>query len=131
MLLDITRTYSWTQAANPQNGQLLFRGHGIYLDIGGSTFLEFFPTGKEGQSMHAGTVQHLSLLVKNVDEAYKKALAFGGKKNVTTNPSFWNGTPTTIQLNGNPVIQERIAYIEGPNGEAIELYQLLEPIPIK
>ena len=81
--------------------------------------------------MKSGTVQHLSLLVNNVDEAYKKALQFGAVKNVTTSPSFWDGTPTTIELNGNPALKERIAYIEGPNGEAIELYELLTPIPVK
>lgn len=126
-----TKTYTWTQAENPQNGKLLFQGQGIYLDIGGNTYLEFFPTGKKGQSMKSGTITHLSLLVSNVDETYKKALQFGANKNVTTSPSFWNGRPTTIILNGNPALKERIAYIEGLNGEAIELYELQTPIPIK
>lgn len=126
-----TKTYTWTKAENSQNGKLLFRGQGVYLDIGGNTYLEFFPTGKKGQSMKSGTIAHFSLLVSNVDDTYKKALRSGANKNVTTSPSFWDGTPTTIILNGNPALKERIAYIEGLNGEAIELYELQTPIPAK
>ena len=45
--------------------------------------------------MTSSTVFHFALLVKSIDETYKKALQFGAKK---FGFPGWDGTPTSVNM---------------------------------
>ena len=123
--------YEFSQTTNAQTKQTVYKGRGVYLDLGGKTYIELFPSGKPGQSMTNSAVVHFALLVKDVDEVYKKALQSGAKKYGFTEPTTWDGSPTTVTINGEPPLKEKVAFVEGLNGEVIEIYELLTPVPTK
>jgi len=122
------KRYEYTQSTNAENGEITYNGRAVFLDLGGETYIELFPFGKKGISMTSSTVFHFALLVNSVDETYKKALQFGAKK---FGFPGWEGTPTTVNMKGEPPLKERIAFVEGLNGEIIELYELLTPVTTK
>jgi glyoxylase I family protein len=96
----------------------------VFLDAGDGRYVEVFSATStvvsEGRRRRAdeepteGALLHFCLRVADTDAAYAQALAAGGKPRME---------PVTRRLSDNPLVEMRIAFISGPNGEAIEFAQ--------
>jgi glyoxylase I family protein len=91
----------------------------VFLDAGDGPFVEVISrTSKimsEGwwrRPNGEGAILHFCLRVVNVDKSYARALAAGAKSRME---------PITRRLSVDPLVEARIAFVTGPNGEAIEL----------
>jgi catechol 2,3-dioxygenase-like lactoylglutathione lyase family enzyme len=135
--LGLVETYRWTEVTSAE-GLTTYRGRALYLALGGHTYLELFAAhpadpapGESGETppraAPGGPVHHIALVVPDVDEAYRKCLAAGGRAFPVDS---WNAAPTTVRLNGEPQMTIRIAFVEGPSGEVIELYEQYSPVPV-
>jgi glyoxylase I family protein len=92
-----------------------------FLDAGDGRFIEVFGDGSTVQSegrrrfpnedRTEGAVLHFCLRVADVEASYAKALAAGAQSRVA---------PRTGQLGTDPLVEVRIAFVTGPNGEVIE-----------
>jgi glyoxylase I family protein len=92
-----------------------------FLDAGDGRFIEVFGQGStvqaEGRRRFPnedpteGAVLHFCLRVADVEAAYASALAAGAQSRVA---------PRTAQLGTDPLVEVRIAFVTGPNGEVIE-----------
>lgn len=124
--LGFSRTYEWTQSSSPTcPHQVIFKGRALYIELNGETYLELFPGGRDDVDSSAGPIQHIALVVPDVDEAYRSCLAAGG---TTFTFEDWSGEPMTVELNGDPALQLRVAFVKGPSGELIELYEQHGPV---
>ena len=95
-----------------------------FLDAGDGRFVEVFGQGStvqaEGRRRRPdeerteGALLHFCLRVADTDAAYAKALAAGAASRVA---------PGTRRLSEDPLVEVRIAFITGPNGEVIEFMQ--------
>ena len=91
-----------------------------FLDTGDGRFIEVFGDGSTVQSEGRrrfpneepteGAVLHFCLRVADVEASYAKALAAGARSRVA---------PRTGQLGTDPLVEVRIAFVTGPNGEVI------------
>ena len=69
-------------------------------------------------------MNHLALCVADVDAAYARALAAGAVPFEVPIPSeHWDGAPLDVIMSGNRPEPMRMAFLQGPSGELIELYQ--------
>jgi glyoxylase I family protein len=95
-----------------------------FLDAGDGRFVEVFGQGSTVQSegrrrqpheeRTEGAMLHFCLRVVDVDASYERALAAGAQSRIA---------PRTGRLGEDPVVEVRIAFVTGPNGEVIELLQ--------
>jgi len=95
-----------------------------FLDAGDGRFVEVFGQGStvqaEGRRREAheerteGALLHFCLKVVDTDASYARALAAGAASRVE---------PVTRRLSEDPLVEVRIAFITGPNGEVIEFMQ--------
>jgi glyoxylase I family protein len=95
-----------------------------FLDAGDGRFVEIFghtsTVQSEGRRRRPdedrteGALLHFCLRVADTDAAYARAIACGANPRVE---------PVSRQLSANPLVQVRIAFITGPNGEVIEFMQ--------
>jgi catechol 2,3-dioxygenase-like lactoylglutathione lyase family enzyme len=95
-----------------------------FLDAGDGRFVEVFGPGSvvqaEGRRRRPdeepteGAVLHFCLRVADTDASYARALAAGAVSRVE---------PGTRRLSENPLVDVRIAFVVGPNGEVIEFMQ--------
>jgi catechol 2,3-dioxygenase-like lactoylglutathione lyase family enzyme len=95
-----------------------------FLDAGDGRFVEVFGEGSTVQSegrrrrpdeeATEGALLHFCLRVADADAAYARALAAGAASRVE---------PVTRRLSETPLVEVRIAFVTGPNGEVIELMQ--------
>ena len=95
-----------------------------FLDAGDGRFVEVFGPGSmvqaEGRRRQPdeerteGAVLHFCLRVANTDASYARALAAGAASRVE---------PGTRRLSEDPLVDVRIAFVVGPNGEVIEFMQ--------
>jgi catechol 2,3-dioxygenase-like lactoylglutathione lyase family enzyme len=117
--LGFERTYEWTQSATPE-GRVVYTGRGALIELGERTYLEQLP----GEPTNGtGPVHHIALLVPDVDEAYQRCLAAGAR---AFSFDGWDGAPLTVDLNGTPPARVRDAFVLGPSGELLELYESME-----
>lgn len=82
------------------------------LDTGDGSYLELFSGGREEGG--GGVLLHLALRTGDCDAAVERARAAGARI-----PE----EPTTMALEGDPPVPVRYAFVEGPDGERIELLQ--------
>ncbi|ONI84785.1 hypothetical protein ALI22I_30290 [Saccharothrix sp. ALI-22-I] len=122
--LGFSRTYEWTKTYTA-TGQTVYQGRGVYIELEGQTYLELFPGGEPGQDSSAGPIHHIGLTVSSVDESYERCLAAGG---APFGIGDWSGEPTTVTLDGDPEMLVRVAFVRGPAGELIELYEQYSPV---
>ena len=122
--LGFTRTYEWTKTFTA-DGAVVYQGRGVYVELAGQTYIELFPGGSPGRDSGEGPVQHLALTVDGIDEAYERCLATGGSAFPIGD---WGGEPTTVTINGEPEMLVRVAFVRGPAGELIELYEQYSPV---
>jgi glyoxylase I family protein len=95
-----------------------------FLDAGDGRFIELFGDGStvqsEGRRRRAneerteGAMLHFCLRVADADASYASALAAGAESRVE---------PVTRRLSEDPLVEVRIAFVTGPNGEVIEFMQ--------
>jgi catechol 2,3-dioxygenase-like lactoylglutathione lyase family enzyme len=95
-----------------------------FLDAGDGRFIEVFGQGSTVQSegrrrqpaeeRTEGALLHFCLRVADTDESYARAIAAGAASRVE---------PRTGRLGTDPVVEVRIAFVTGPNGEVIEFLQ--------
>jgi catechol 2,3-dioxygenase-like lactoylglutathione lyase family enzyme len=95
-----------------------------FLDAGDGRFVEIFghtsTVQSEGRRRRPdedrteGALLHFCLRVADTDAAYARAIACGANPRVE---------PVSRQLSADPLVQVRIAFITGPNGEVIEFMQ--------
>ncbi|MFL5281074.1 MAG: VOC family protein [Rhodopila sp.] len=95
-----------------------------FLDAGDGRFVEVFGQDSAVQSegrrrqpdeeRTEGALLHFCLRAADTPAAYAKALAAGATSRVE---------PVTRQLSQNPLVEVRIAFVTGPNGEVIEFMQ--------
>ena len=95
-----------------------------FLDAGDGRFVEVFGSGsmvqaegprrQPGQEPTEGAVLHFCLRVADTDASYARALAAGAVSRVE---------PGTRRLSEDPLVDVRIAFVVGPNGEVIEFMQ--------
>ena len=95
-----------------------------FLDAGDGRFVEIFghtsTVQSEGRRRRPdedrteGALLHFCLRVADTDAAYARAIACGANPRVG---------PVSRQLSEDPLVQVRIAFVTGPNGEVIEFMQ--------
>ena len=95
-----------------------------FLDAGDGRYIEVFGPGSSVQSegrrrepseaRTEGALLHFCLRVADTQAAYARALAAGAQPRVA---------PRTDVLGQNPLIEVRIAFVTGPDGEVIEFMQ--------
>jgi glyoxylase I family protein len=95
-----------------------------FLDAGDGRFVEVFGDGStvqaEGRRREPneerteGALLHFCLRVADTDAAYARALSAGAASRVE---------PGTRRLSEDPLVEVRIAFVTGPNGEVIEFMQ--------
>ena len=95
-----------------------------FMDAGDGRFVEIFghtsTVQSEGRRRRPdedrteGALLHFCLRVADTDAAYARAIACGA------NPRL---EPVSRQLSADPLVQVRIAFVTGPNGEVIEFMQ--------
>ena len=95
-----------------------------FLDAGDGRFVEVFGDGSTVQSEGRrrfpneepteGALLHFCLRVADTDASYARAIAAGAGSRVE---------PGTRRLSENPLVEVRIAFVTGPNGEVIEFMQ--------
>jgi catechol 2,3-dioxygenase-like lactoylglutathione lyase family enzyme len=96
----------------------------LFLDTGDGRFIELFGTAStvqaEGRRREPhedrteGALLHFCLRVADTDTAYANAIAAGAGSRVE---------PVTRRLSEDPLVEVRIAFVTGPNGEVIEFMQ--------
>ena len=95
-----------------------------FLDAGDGRYIEIFgpesSVQSEGRRRDAdeerteGALLHFCLRVADTEAAYAKALAAGAES---------RAAPRTGTLNQDPLVEVRIAFVTGPEGEVIEFLQ--------
>jgi glyoxylase I family protein len=95
-----------------------------FLDAGDGRFVEVFGAGStvqaEGRRRFPneepteGAVLHFCLRVADTDASYARAMGAGAASRVE---------PGTRRLSEDPLVEVRIAFVAGPNGEVIEFMQ--------
>ncbi len=95
-----------------------------FLDAGDGRYIEIFGPGSTVQSegrrrrpdeeRTEGALLHFCLRVANTEAAYAKALAAGAEGRLA---------PRTSTTRHDPLVEVRIAFVAGPDGEVIEFLQ--------
>lgn len=89
-------------------GQFQTDRQGCWLSLEGD-ILEVFESPARGD----GAWKHIAIACQNVDAVYQKALEHGAKAHVE---------PKNISLELEQPLRARIAFLIGPSGEQIELF---------
>lgn len=96
----------------------------VFLEAGEGRFIELHPAGDGAMSPPGFPMNHLALAVVDVDASYAQALTAGGKQfDVPIPDDEWDGTPLDVIMSGARPEPVRMAFLQGPSGELIELYQ--------
>jgi glyoxylase I family protein len=95
-----------------------------FLDAGDGRFVEVFGPGSTVQAegrrrfpnedRTEGALLHFCLKVSDTDAAYARAISAGAHARME---------PATRRLGEAPLVEVRIAFVTGPNGEVIEFMQ--------
>ena len=95
----------------------------IFLEAGQGRYIELHPAGDGAMSPPGFPMNHLALGVPDVDVAYARALAAGASSfEIPVSGEQWDGTPLDVVMSGNRPEPMRMAFLQGPSGELIELY---------
>ena len=98
-----------------------------FRDAGDGRFIEVFGQASNvqsegrrrepGEDRTEGALLHFCLRAADTDASYARALAAGATSRIE---------PVTRRLGEDPLVEVRIAFITGPNGEVIEFLQSLQ-----
>jgi len=96
----------------------------VFLDAGDGRFIELFGQGSTVQAEGRrrlpneerieGAMLHFCLKVTDTDASYARAMAAGADSRIE---------PRSVRLGEDPLVEVRIAFVTGPNGEVIEFMQ--------
>ena len=108
--------YEFAVPGRIDRAAFLDAGDGRYIEIFGpdSTVQSEGRRRNPGEERTEGALLHFCLRVADTEAAYARALAAGAESRVA---------PRTSILNQNPLVEVRIAFVTGPDGEAIEFLQ--------
>ena len=96
----------------------------VFLEAGESRYIELHPAADGEMSPPGFPMNHLALAVVDVDAAYAQALTAGGKQfDIPIPDEEWDGTPLDVIMSGARPEPMRMAFLQGPSGELIELFQ--------
>lgn len=130
--LGFRRAYQWDRSTLELPGGTFTTGaRGAYLDAGDGTLLEVLPGGRPATP--DGILFHYCVHVRDVDAAYRRALAAGATpyafhlRGPAGDTATWGGEPVTGYFNGDRRSRSRAAFVRGLNGEVIQLARDLGP----
>ena len=105
-------------------GDFPFRVASVFLEAGHGRFIELHPAGDGVMSSPGFPMNHLAIAVADVDEAYDRAISAGARAAEIPVPGeHWDGAPLDVLMAGERSAPMRMAFLQGPDGELIELYQ--------
>ncbi len=105
-------------------GRLPFGLASAFLQAGDGRYVELHPAGDGEMSPPGFPMNHLAFAVVDVDVAYERALVAGGSAfGFTIQGEAWDGSPLDVVMSGKRPEPMRMAFLQGPSGELIELYQ--------
>ncbi|MEM7775781.1 MAG: VOC family protein [Pseudomonadota bacterium] len=106
------------------SGAFAFGVASIFLEAGDGRYVELHPVGQGAMSPPGFPLNHLALGVADVDAAYARALSAGATPfDIPVPGQHWDGAPLDVIMSGDRSEPMRMAFIQGPSGELIELYQ--------
>ena len=106
------------------SGKFPFNVPSVFLQAGDGRYIELHPAGDGEMSPPGFPLNHLALAVGDVDAAYTRAIAAGGSPfGFTLRDEHWDGAPLDVVMTGRRPEPMRMAFLQGPSGELIELYQ--------
>lgn len=106
------------------SGAFAFKVASIFLEAGNGRYIELHPAGQGAMSPPGFPLNHLALGVADVDAAYARAIAAGAAPvDIPVPGEHWDGTPLDVIMTGHHPEPMRMAFLLGPSGELIELYQ--------
>ncbi len=106
------------------SGNFPFKLASVFLQAGEGRYIELHPAGDAEMSPPGFPLNHLALAVSDVDAAYDRALATGGSAfGFAMEEGDWDGAPPDVIMSGERSEPMRMAFLQGPCGELVELYQ--------
>ncbi|MEN1705449.1 MAG: VOC family protein [Planctomycetota bacterium] len=101
-----------------------FRVASVFLEAGHGRYIELHPAGERTMSPPSFPMNHLAIAVADVDAAYDRAIAAGASAaEIPVTDEHWDGTPLDVLMTGERPEPMRMAFLQGPDGELIELYE--------
>lgn len=105
-------------------GEFSFGVASVFLEAGEGRYVELHPAGQGTMAPPGFPLNHLALGVPDVDNSYARALCAGGSAfDIPIPDQHWDGTPLNVLMSGERPEPMRMAFLQGPDGELIELYQ--------
>ena len=96
----------------------------VFLEAGAGRYIELHPAGGGDMSPPGFPMNHFAFAVADVDAAYEQALSAGGTAfDIPIPDEEWDGAPLDVIMSGPHPEPMRMAFLQGPSGELIELYQ--------
>ena len=90
-------------------------GRAVMLDTGDGNYVELFGGGPApAAEAPAAAILHVAFRSGDPDAAYERALAAGAASQMV---------PTDVDIPGPPMVPVRIAFVRGPDGEALEFFR--------
>lgn len=123
--LGFIRSYSWPES--DVNGRRFVMNCIGLQSADGAAHIELFPAekGAVAPGAKARGMNHFALAIVDCDAVYARAMASGGRGWVgRQNGVEWDGSPSPFVFRGEPEIRGRLAFLNGPDGETIELAQI-------
>jgi glyoxylase I family protein len=96
--------YTWGEAPN----------RAAMIDIGSGDYIEVFSGGAPLEDRSQGVLIHFALRFEDANAAFARAVSAGAVVNME---------PKDVILRGEPPVNIRIAFVNGPDGETIEIFQ--------
>jgi catechol 2,3-dioxygenase-like lactoylglutathione lyase family enzyme len=105
-----------------------FPGRGVFLRARDDTLIEIFKADDtDALEFPTRAINHLCFATQDCNADFKRAVAAGAVPYLPRRARdlgiAWDGSPVTMDLNGNVSTRIRIAYLKGPDGEIIELLE--------
>ena len=105
-------------------GDFPFKVASVFLEAGHGRYVELHPAGQGAMSPPGFPMNHLAFGVADVDAAYARALDAGATPfDIPVPGQRWDGAPLDVTMSGGRPEPMRMAFLQGPSGELIELYQ--------
>lgn len=117
--------YRWANADGDRPGwEKAFSRPGVLLDVGDGNYFELFPSLGGAMVPPSFPLHHVAVRTPDIRAAYRRATAAGARPfALELEAGVWDGSPMELRLNGDPPRIIRIALVQGPDGELVELFE--------